>query len=486
VTKLDLSIERTVPQAASAHPKSVDLAGADIRRSDESAAIWLALGQSLVGRGLLEQALLCFKAAIACDAGHAAAFAARAVALFQLGRHDEAMADYMAALALEPANADVWINLGVLYQKADCADEAMSCFETALLHRPSSADAWANRGRTQFASGDLDGALQSFSAALVYRPGDGRLHFDRAVVLLAKGEWAAGWQAYDARLKLNIEPRILTRCFPLWQGEPLEGKRVLALSEQGIGDVFQFVRFVRQLSELGAVVTLHVQSHLLAVLQGLCADCTVIDHFEADARFDFEIPLMSLPGRLARDASVLAPFEAYLSADNGRCAYWDRISRDLAPNARRIGICWQGNPGYSGDRRRSVPLAAFRPISALDGVRLISLQKHIGIDQMAASDIGVIDLGPEVDGDGAFLDTAAIIAGLDLVITSDTAVAHLAGAMGRPVWLMLADVPDWRWGTTGKTTPWYPTIRLFRQTTPGDWDSVISAVVEALRADVSL
>lgn len=460
-----------------AQPKAV--VAFDVARLEQSAAVWVALGQSLVAQNHIEQSLLCYKAAIACEAHNPAAYVARGLSYFRLGRHAEAMDDYLTALQLEPANAGTWTNLGVLYHTADCLDEAISCFETALLHDAQAPEAWANLGRSQFANGDFTAALTSFAAAIALKPGDARLHFDRAVVMLATGEWREGWRAYDARLKLNLEPRILTQCFPLWQGEPLAGKRVLALSEQGIGDVFQFVRFIRHLGGLGADVTLHVQSHLKPVLAGLLADCTVIDRFDADMQFDYEVPLMSLPARLG-DIGILARSSAYISADAVRRDAAVALLSEVAGARRRIGIAWQGNPSYCGDARRSLPLSAFAPLAAIEGIALISLQKHVGVEQIATAGVPLIDLGPDVDADGAFVDTAAIIVALDLVITSDSAVAHLAGAMGKPVWLLLGAVPDWRWGRVGTTTPWYPTMRLFRQTVPGDWESVMTEVATAL------
>lgn len=475
MTELHIGIDRSPSVAA--QPKSVGTS--ETTRVETSAAVWVALGQTLVQQKHVEQSLLCYKAAIACDARNASAYAARGLSYFQLARYDEAMDDYISALQIDPANAGTWTNLGVLYQTVDCLDEAISCFETALLHDAHAPEAWANLGRSQFANGDFGAAVMSFSAAITLKPGDARLHFDRSVVMLASGEWREGWQAYEARLKLSVEPQVLTQCFPLWQGESLAGKRVLALTEQGIGDVFQFVRFVRHLSALGAEVTLHVQSHLKPVLGGLLIDCRVIDHFDPEMQFDYEVPVMSLPLRLG-GIEVLSRFSAYVAADDARIARWDARLQTDAGTRRRVGIAWQGNPSYAGDARRSLPLTAFKPLADLEDIALIALQKHVGLDQIATAGVPLVALGPHVDVDGAFVDTAAIIASLDLVITSDSAVAHLAGAMGKPVWLLLGNVPDWRWGRVGTSTPWYPTMRLFRQTVPGDWASVMADVKNAL------
>lgn len=475
MTELHVGIDWSSPVAAQRQA----VVASETTRVDRSAAIWIALGQLLVEQTHVEQSLLCFNAALACEGQNAAAYAARGLSYFHLGRHVEAMEDYIASLQIEPTNAGTWTNLGVLYQTIDCLDEAISCLETALLHDAHSPEAWANLGRSQFANGDFGAAITSFTAALALKPGDARLHFDRSLVMLASGEWQEGWHAYEARLKLNVEPRVLTQCFPLWQGEPLAGKRALVLSEQGMGDVFQFVRFLRHLTALGADVTLHVQSHLKAVLGGFLVDCTVIDHFDADMQFDYEVPIMSLPLRLG-GIEALARFSAYIAADEARVALWDaRLASEVGAK-RRVGIAWQGNPNYAGDARRSLPLSAFTPLAGLNDVALVSLQKHVGLDQIATAGVPLIELGGQVDTDGAFIDTAAIIASLDLVITSDSAVAHLAGAMGKPVWLLLNSVPDWRWGRVGTSTPWYPTMRLFRQTEAGNWSSVMADVAASL------
>jgi tetratricopeptide (TPR) repeat protein len=459
-------------------------AASEVQLYEESGKLWVLLGHALIARGYLSQSLLCFQSALACEPELIGVHAIRGFVLLKLDRHEEAMAAYMAALAQQPQDADIWLNLGVIYQIAGYVEEALSCFETALLQRPGFVAAWKNRAKAQCALGDFAGARVSFTAATMLSPDSQMLRLDRAICLMMLGQYEEGWAAYDARLHIGAEPRILTDRWPIWQGEAVAGRSVLVLGEQGIGDIFQFVRHIRDLAALGAVVTLQVAERLIPVLEGLDADCVVIAELQPDAHFDFEIPLMSLPHRLSL-AGVSPPVPArYLSTSPARLDYWQR-RLELGEKSLRVGITWQGNPDFADDARRSVPLAAFGALADVPGVRLISLQGHAEAGQLDTSDLPIERLGDDVDRDGAFVDTAAILDTIDLLITSDTAIAHLAGALGRPVWLALRHVPDWRWGMIGETTPWYPTMRLFRQSRDGDWDGVFAAIRLALQERIA-
>ena len=450
---------------------------------NDSGRLWTLLGHTLVARGYLSQSLLCFQSALACEPGLVGVEGIRGLVLFKLGRTEEAMAAYMAALAQDPMDADVWLNLGVLYQSAGCPAEALSCFETVLLQRPGFVAAWKNRAKVLSAVGDFEGALVSFNAAEMLSPNDRMLRVDRAMCLLMLGDFDAGWTAYESRLHMGAEPRIQTDRWPLWQGETVAGRQMLVLAEQGIGDIIQFARYIDGLNRLGAEVTLRVCERLVPLLSGLVHCCRLVTDLGPDAHFDFEIPLMSLPHRLALGAIVPPDPIRYITAASDHVWFWERR---LQPGGEglRVGITWQGNRAFYDDARRSVPLETFGVLADVPGVRLISLQDQSETADLIASGLPIEHLGDDVDRDGAFLDTAAILENVDLLITSDTAIAHLAGAMGRPVWLALANVPDWRWGMSGETTPWYPTMRLFRQTTEGDWAGVFEAIRVALTEEV--
>ena len=303
--------------------------------------------------------------------------------------------------------------------------------------------------------------------------------YSLSLALLMNGDYAAGWPAYEWRRDI---PDFAIRRIdgPDWDGSPPDGSHILIHAEQALGDTIQFARYVRRVAALGADVSFLVPAPLKALLRSGGDVPGVIGSDETVPEFDLQVPLMSLPHLLGNEPPFVPPGGAYLSADKERVARW---AARLAGPGRRIGIAWQGSAAYKADARRSVPLSAFEKLTALADTSIVCLQKGPGVEQLDT--IGwrdrVIEPGPGMDEDGAFLDTAAIMAGLDLVITSDTSIAHLAGALGIETWVALAHVPDWRWGLAGEDCPWYPSMRLFRQLRPGDWQDVFArrAVVAA-------
>jgi hypothetical protein len=260
--------------------------------------------------------------------------------------------------------------------------------------------------------------------------------------------------------------------------------RVLLYAEQGLGDTIQFARFAQRLASAGAEVTLEAPPPLTALLESLTG-VAVIARGDPLPPYDFHLPLMSLPRLMGIAPDDLDAEIPYLVADRARAIDW---SRRMGVEGFKVGVAWQGNPVGEIDQGRSIPLVAFAGLARMAGVRLISLQKGFGAEQLegAPDGMAVETLGAGFDaGSQAFIDTAAVMAGLDLVITSDTSIAHLAGALGRPVWVALKDVPDWRWALDREDTPWYPTARLFRQTTRGDWADVFNRIGRALAAEVA-
>jgi hypothetical protein len=264
-----------------------------------------------------------------------------------------------------------------------------------------------------------------------------------------------------------------------WDGAPLAGRRLLVHAEQGIGDTFQFVRYLPRLNAAGGEVVFLAPDRLRPLLAPAIGAARIVGGADPLPSYDVHAPLLSLP-HLLGDGAPYAPPQPYLAADPARRRHWaDR----LGDGGLKVGLVWQGNPNFRADRRRSVPLAALAPMAALAGIRLIALQVGPGAEQRdalpwAKERLETLEARP--DDNGAFLDTAAIIASLDLVISSDTATAHLAGALGVPAWVMLSYVPDWRWGLVDATTPWYPSARLFRQTAPGDWSGVAIRLARTL------
>ena len=303
-----------------------------------------------------------------------------------------------------------------------------------------------------------------------------------AICHLFDGDYQRGWPLYEARLRLPgvMQPPRL----PRWSGQPLAGRSLLLVAEQGYGDTFQFLRYARVFKGRGARVVLAAQAalgRLLAAHPDL--DELVLVELAAESRCDFYLPLLSAPGAVGTDAATIPAEIPYLWADPELTDHW---RTELAKiDGLRIGIVWQGSPSFKTDHLRSIPLRHFAPLARLPGVRLISLQKGFGSEQIGQVDFPILDLAGRLDQTaGDFMDTAAVIRNLDLVIAPDTAIAHLAGALGAPVFLAVQLAADWRWLHGRDDSPWYPTVRLFRQTEFGQWPDVfrrIAAAVEKLR-----
>jgi hypothetical protein len=267
---------------------------------------------------------------------------------------------------------------------------------------------------------------------------------------------------------------------PEWRGEALAGRSIVIYSEQGLGDTIQFARFLPVIAAAGARVIFLCHPNLLRLFRGLSEEIERIASCDPARPFDYQCALMSLPLHLGVELRNLPAKTPYLAAEPDRVAAWR--SR-IGAHGFKIGIAWQGNPKGKIDRGRSVPLAQFAPLASVPGMRLISLQKRHGLDQLTRlpDTMRVEDLGAFDDGEDAFIDTAAIMENLDLIVTSDTATAHLAGALGRPVWVVLQYVPDWRWMLDRPDSPWYPAMRLYRQRIRGRWEEPFGEMAEALR-----
>jgi tetratricopeptide (TPR) repeat protein len=457
-----------------------------------------------------EAAIAAFDKALALRPGDAVALNQRGVALRRLHRWEEAIRSYDAALAAAPGYAQAWNNRGCAYHDMARYQEALTSFETALAYDPANAKTLNNRGTALHRMGRLEAARQSYDAALAIDPDDpetltnkgvvlrelecqdealqlfdraaevdpqyANAHWNKAVSKLLLGDFDEGWRLYEWRKKLPapVEARSYGR--PLCtDARDVNGKTVFVYAAQGLGDTIQFYRFAGALHDKGAKVVLSVQDTLVRLLATGGGPVRIVGANVLPDRFDCHIPLPSLPLALKCGADVRAGAVPYIHPESARAARWrERIGR----NGFRIGIAWQGAAGR--DDRRAIPLTAFAPLADIPGVRLISLQKGAGTEQLDAQP-RIERLGEAFDeGPDGFIDTAAIIHGLDLVITLDSAIAHLAGALGCPVWVALRRVPDWRWLLRRADSPWYPTMRLFRQHTDGDWSHPFSQIAAAL------
>jgi tetratricopeptide (TPR) repeat protein len=381
-------------------------------------------------------------------------------------------------LELKPAFTDAWTNLGSALQIDEKYHEALAAHHRALELDPNHVEAHYNLGTSLQAQGRWDEALASYDQALRLKPEYAEARFNRSFVRLSRGEFAEGWPDYAWRLKCKKYPRRELSA-PLWNGSPMPGRTILLHAEQGLGDTLQFIRYAPRVEQLANVVV-EVQKPLIPLLEQ-SGYRNLIARGSPLPAFDVHAPLLSLPGILETTLETIPAEVPYLSAKPELVEAW-RLRLAEWPEFR-VGINWQGNSQFTFDKFRSVPLAEFAPLARAPGVRLVSLQRGEGLDQLEqlGAELSIVDLGPDVDqAAGAFMDTAAILKNLDLVVTSDTAMAHLAGALGVQVWLAVGFAPEWRWLQDRTDSPWYPTMRLFRQTKIGDWTTVFAEMADEL------
>jgi hypothetical protein len=402
------------------------------------------------------------------------------------GKAEDALACYRRAVAIKPNDAQIQANLGNALLSLGRYDDAVATYRRGVECDPHEVKVRANLGVALKEQGRYEAAVEELLATVVRAPTYADAHWNLALVQLLSGDFKNGWFEFEWRRRIPGFAMGHPDA-PGWEGEANGNATLLVHAEQGLGDTIQFVRYLRPLMGRANHVLFQCPEALKPLLAGVNELATVVGGGRDPPPFDVHAPLMSLPYLLGLEQPYWPDGGAYLAAEPARRAHWrerlDGEGKGEGGKAFNIAICWQGNPDYRADRRRSPPLEAFAPLAAIDGVRLVSLQKSAARERIA--ELGwaarILDLGPEIDNDGAFLDSAAILAEADLVITSDTAIPHLAGALGVETWLALPDVPDWRWGTTGDTTPWYPSMRLFRQATAGDWDGVFAALAAELK-----
>ncbi len=408
-------------------------------------------------------------------------------AFSELKRLDKAENAYRRMLSLSPDDAQSLYNLGNLKFQQDDFKEAEDLLRQATRVEPSWSDPWVNLGMALSHQGRYADAEQCYGEALRLNPENAEAHWNRALILLLNGNYREGWPEYEWRFKRDKWQSFYPYRHPVprWNGDVFKGQRLLVHDEQGLGDTLQFLRYLPMVKALGGKVIFETKAKLLPLLKDATGADEVVSRSPAgklNVDYDLYIPLLSLPAIFGTLMQTVPDHIPYLFTDNNLVNRW---AAKLAPlNGLKIGICWQGNPAYGADRQRSVPLRHFVTLAKMEKVRLISLQKIHGLEQLRQlpGDVEILDLGRELDDHtGVFMDTAAVMRNLDLIITSDTAIPHLAGALGVPVWLLLPHVPDWRWGLNGDSYPWYPTMRVFRQHMPGDWQGLFKSVCETIR-----
>lgn len=409
---------------------------------------------------------------------HAGAHRACGDWLKNLGRADEALQAYDAALHFDEAQSATHLNRGNTLRELGRPDEALRAYERAVALNPSDWEGHYNRGIALHDLQRLAPALRAYGLARRLAPGDAQIEWNEALALLAGGWWHEGWLAYESRWRLEPLPTALLRqAGRPWRGaEALAGQRVLLLTEQGLGDTLQFCRYVPPVVAQGADVTLLAPESLRPLLQPLAGGVRVVSSLSPGERFDLHCPLMSLPLALSQfDPGQSGP-AAYLRADPALVA--DRVRLHPRSDRPRVGLAWSGNPRNRLDAQRSMALSDFA--TALpDGLEVVVLQDRVRDDDQAVLK-GQPHWVHDPEGLSGFDRTAAWCACVDLVVTVDTSIAHLAGALGRPTWVLLSWAADWRWLQGREDSPWYPHTRLFRQGRPGQWDSVVERVRSAL------
>ena len=485
----------------------------------EFTTAWTNLGSVYAAQGRPTEAERCFRHVLLVDGESAEAHCNLAAALRSQDRFTEAEAEFHAAIAANPAFAAAWCGLGGILPFRGLLDEAEACCKRALELRPDYPDATNNlasvakaRGRLDAAKtycddvlrvypnhvaalnnlgsiaglqGDLITAEGTFRAALRIDPGRGVTQYNLATTLLMLGDYVEGFELYESRFE--VFRRSLTRSPALddklrsrqrWRGEVLHGGRLLVWAEQGLGDSIMMLRYLRRLNARGlSLVTVLCDASLKRLVGAMSVAERVITLEEADERLEFDVhcPIMSLPLALDSHLETIPVRVPYLDVPQAMIGLWNTRLLDARP---KVGIAWAGSKTLQDDKQRSIPLEQLMPLLSIGGIKFVSLQTGGAGDEWHRTGL---DGGQYIGACHDFLDTAALVMNLDLVISVDTAVTHLAGALGRPVWLLNRFGSEWRWGLKSETSAWYPTLRIFRQPSPSNWDPVIERLSAELK-----
>ncbi|WP_432735466.1 tetratricopeptide repeat protein [Maridesulfovibrio sp. FT414] len=435
-----------------------------------------------------------------------------AVRKHSAGKYDEAVTHYSMALSMEPDDPVIWTNLGVALRSQDKNKAAEMCYRRAIALKPDSPGSWSNLGNVlrrmgrlkeavschrraveldrKFYDayynmglvlqdlGKLDESIRIFDYCLKRKPGNVNINWDRSLALLAKGDFLNGFEAYEYRWQREeLRERHFRQL--LWDGSPLEGRRLFLYTEQGFGDTLHFCRYVTEAARAGGKVVLECQPELKSLLKGLEGLDDILSTGDPLPEFDVQAPLMSLPRIMKHDIDTIPNHCPYIKppAQAGFPVH-------VPPGTRKkIGIAWAGKPTHKNDHNRSIGIEQFLTFSSIPGVTLYSLQKGPEIAQREGHACGVL-VRELAGGCDDFADTAKVMLQLDLIITVDTSIAHLAGGLGLPVWVAVPYNPDWRWMRRRTDSPWYPTMTLFRQKKPGEWDTVFQAMYRKIRKEI--
>jgi protein O-GlcNAc transferase len=401
------------------------------------------------------------------------------------GEWEKAIYYYQRVLEIAPDSAATRYNLASMMAKVGRLDDAVRHLQKSLRIKPDNAAACNNLGLNLKALGKIDEAIRQFRTALEIDPTAAHVHLNLAVTLLLIGEFSEGWQEYDWRFDVDAyRSDYRYRDRKMWTGKSFKDKCLLVHDDQGLGDSIQFVRFLPLVKKMGGTLIFETRKELIPLLKAFPGIDLLLERpaeGQSNLKFDYYIPLMSIPGRMGTRPDSIPVTIPYLFAEADKCAFWQE---KMKISALKIGLVWAGNPVHVNDDLRSCALERFSWLQDVSDISIFGLQKIVTpAEETQLNKMGVENFGPQFQD---FSDTAAVIENLDLVITVDTAVAHLSGAMGKSTWLLLPFDPDWRWMTGRSDSPWYPTVQLFRQSRPGDWNGVMSTVCNALKKQVQL
>jgi tetratricopeptide (TPR) repeat protein len=499
--KLLRKVTRMAPRHARAH-MFLGVAQAErgeydkaLKNLDRAIAQQPALADAHIHRGNVfaatkdhAQAAESFERALALDGSIVAAWINRGNALRALDRFDEALESYQRALALEPDLAEAHYSIGLTYEDLCRQDLAVASFERVITSGAFAGDprrlaqVYVRRAAAYHTLGRFTEGLADAEAAMRLAPAEDQILYTLSFIDRLHGRWLEAWPKHEHRLAFRLTtPPVLAR-HPMWSGEPADDEWLLIKGEEGLGDQINFCRYVPYLAARGYRVAVWPGPKLVPLFQSVTGIERVIAREDEVARLGSLrwLHMLSLPHVLRTSVTTIPPTTPYLAAETARVARWsDRLGSGF-----KIGIHWQGNPRMTQDRIRSMPLAQFAPLAAIANVRLISLQKNPGARQIAEVAFGdriEQPLDPSDISAEAIVESAALMAALDLVVTSDSMIAHLAGALERPVFLAVMRVPDWRWLLEGETSPWYPSMRVFRQRASGEWPDVFRRIADSVR-----
>jgi tetratricopeptide (TPR) repeat protein len=442
------------------------------RRADNN------LGKALYKKGQMDQAAQCFRRAIAIKPDDPDAYSRLGCVLDEKGHLDQAVACFRRAIALQPDHLNAHSNLGSTLQRQGHLDQAIECYRKAIAIKPDHADAHHSLALALHTQEHLDQAVECYRKVLAIEPDNADAHHNLAFALLTRGDLAEGWKEYEWRWRgSQMVPRGFIE--PQWQGEAAEGKTLLVHVEQGFGDAIQFCRYAPLAAARGLRVIVEAREPLIRLFRSLPKIHDVVVRGKELPHFDLHCPMMSMPLALGTTLGNIPSVVPYLYADEAQVANWRTRLAAMGKHGPRIGLVWAGSSGMKANNERSLPSdrigRLLGPLLDLPGMRFFSLQKD---GPKAPEELSLTDLMDEVND---FADTAALIASLDLVISVCTSTAHLAGALGKPVWVLNRFNSHWCWFRGRSDSPWYPTLRLYRQPRPGDWDSVLAYVARDLR-----